>query len=67
MKDFLVGKLRDAELALKRSIDEQKKTQRQAQSDSEVINFLDARVQVRAPPRAHEPRAPCSCGHAMRV
>ena len=39
-----VPKLRDAELALKRSIDEQKKTTRQSQSDSEVINFLDTRV-----------------------
>mmetsp|Transcript_76954 Transcript_76954/g.220992 ORF Transcript_76954/g.220992 Transcript_76954/m.220992 type:complete len:243 (+) Transcript_76954:153-881(+) len=45
VKEFLVGKLRDTEMALKRTIDSANETARQHQADQEVINFLDSRVQ----------------------
>ena len=46
VKEFLVGKLKDTEAALKRSLDEKGLTLRQSASDQEVISFLDSRSQV---------------------
>lgn len=45
VKEFLVTKLKDTEMALKRTIDGANETARQHQADQEVINFLDSRVQ----------------------
>jgi len=45
VKEFLVGKLKDTEMALKRTIDNANDSSRQHQADQEVINFLDSRVQ----------------------
>ncbi|CAN0322225.1 unnamed protein product [Discosporangium mesarthrocarpum] len=45
VKEFLVSKLKDTELALKRSLDEKGLTLRQSASDQEVISFLDSRTQ----------------------
>eukprot|EP00903_Cladosiphon_okamuranus_P017046 g15711.t1 len=45
VKEFLVGKLKDTEAALKRSLDEKGLTLRQSASDQEVISFLDSRTQ----------------------
>jgi len=42
-----VGKLKETEAALKRSLDEKGLTLRQSASDQEVISFLDSRTQVR--------------------
>lgn len=44
VKDFLVDKLKDTELVLKRTIDAANESARQHQADQEVINFLDGRV-----------------------
>ena len=46
VKEFLVGKLKETEAALKRSLDEKGLTLRQSASDQEVISFLDSRTQV---------------------
>lgn len=42
-----MGKLKETEAALKRSLDEKGLTLRQSASDQEVISFLDSRTQVR--------------------
>jgi len=44
VKDFLVEKLRDTELVLKRTMDDANESARQRQADAEVISFLDSRV-----------------------
>ncbi len=41
-----MGKLKETEAALKRSLDEKGLTLRQSASDQEVISFLDSRTQV---------------------
>lgn len=46
VKEFLVGKLKETEAALRRSLDEKGLTLRQSASDQEVISFLDSRTQV---------------------
>ncbi|CAM9736853.1 unnamed protein product [Phaeothamnion confervicola] len=45
VKDFLVEKLKDTEAALKKSLDEKGRSDRQSASDLEVINFLDGKTQ----------------------
>jgi hypothetical protein len=45
VKDFLVDKMRDTETALRLSIEETQALGRQKTSDSDVITFLDLRVQ----------------------
>jgi len=45
VKDFLVEKLKDTELVLKKTIDASNESARQHQADQEVIHFLDGRVQ----------------------
>ena len=45
VKDFLVEKLKDTEVALKRTVDGANEAARQHQANQEVISFLDSRVQ----------------------
>lgn len=45
VKQFLIGKLRDVELKLNKSKDDEVKVTQQIASDQEVIAFLDSRVQ----------------------
>ena len=45
VKEFLVEKLKDTEVALKRTVDGANEAARQHQADQEVISFLDSRVQ----------------------
>jgi hypothetical protein len=45
VKQFLIGKVRDVDLKLNRSMEEEIKVTQQISSDQEVIAFLDSRVQ----------------------
>jgi hypothetical protein len=45
VKQFLIGKVRDVDLKLNRSKEEEIKVTQQISSDQEVISFLDTRVQ----------------------
>ncbi len=45
VRDFLVAKLKEAELALKAALREGNRLRRQAQADAEVISFLDLQGQ----------------------
>lgn len=44
VKEFLVNKLRDTEVALKRTMDTANDTTKQIKSDQEIISYLDNRV-----------------------
>ena len=45
LKEFLINKVRDVELSLKKSQEDEIKVTQQISSDQEVIAFLDGRVQ----------------------